>query len=335
MTPVVSVVLPCRDAEATLAECIASLDAQTLGAYEVIAVDDASSDGTRPMLDAWAARDSRVRVIEPSGEGLVPALRAGTDAARAALIARMDADDVADSTRLEEQLGFLTEHRGLAACGTGVEYFPRDQMGSGLERYERWINSLRTPAEIRRDLLVECPIAHPTLMIRKTVLDAVGGYRDEGWPEDYDLILRLHLAGLRCANLHAVLLAWRVTATRLSDRAPQYDADAFRRCRVHFLRHGFLPPSRPIVVWGAGRVGKAVARELIRQGIQPAAFIDLDPRKIGQEMHGARVLGAGELDEAPDAYFLVAVGTPGARGEIRDALEAAGRREIEDFRAVA
>ena len=89
------------------------------------------------------------------------------------------------------------------------------------------------------------------------------------------------------------------------------------------------------MVWGAGKVGKALARELIRQDVPPAAFIDLDPRKIGQEIHGAPVLGADDLDEISDAYFLVAVGTPGARQEIRDALDAASRTELADYRAVA
>lgn len=335
MKAAVSVVLPCRDAELTLPECIASLEGQTLEAFEVVAVDDASTDGTRALLDEWAERDPRVRVIEAGGGGLVPALRAGTAAVRTALIARMDADDIAHPARLREQVDFMAARRDLAACGTGVEYFPRERMRSGLERYERWINSLRAPAEIQRDLLVECPIAHPTLAIRRSVLEGLGGYRDEGWPEDYDLLLRLHLAGMRCANLPSVLLRWRVSDRRLSGSAPQYDAAAFRRCRVHFLRAGFLPPRRPLVVWGAGKVGKALARELIRQDVRPAAFIDLDPRKIGQEIHEAPVLGAGELDRVESAYFLVAVGTPGARQEIRDALTAAGRTELEDYRAVA
>ena len=330
MAPSVSVVLPCRDAEATLPECVASLEAQTLDRFEVVAVDDGSMDGTRLLLEEWRDRDSRVRLIEAGGVGLVAALRAGSAAAVSGLIARMDADDVAHPGRLAEQVEFMEAHRDIAACGTGIEFFPRERLRSGFERYERWINSLRTPDEIQRDLMVECPIAHPTLAIRRSVLAGLGGYRDQGWPEDYDLILRLHLAGLRCANLPGALLRWRVSDRRLSATAPQYAASAFRRCRVHFLRSGFLPGDRPLVVWGAGKVGKALARELVRQGVPPAALLDLDRRKIGQKIHGAPVLDAADLDRIPGAYYLVAVGTPGARQEIRAALEAAGRTELTD-----
>jgi glycosyltransferase involved in cell wall biosynthesis len=335
MPPAISIVLPCRDAEATLPECIASLDAQTTDAFEVLAVDDASRDRSRKLLEAWARRDPRVRILDAGGAGLVEALRSGISAARGPLIARMDADDTAHPNRLRAQSRLMADQRALAACGTGVEYFPRDRLGSGLRRYESWLNSLRSPDRIRRDLLVECPVAHPTLMIRRSVLNGLGGYRDQGWPEDYDLILRLHLAGMSCANLPEVLLRWRISERRLSRRAPEYDAAAFRRCRVHFLRHGLMPADRPVVVWGAGRVGKALAREMIRQGRDPAAFIDLDPRKIGQDIHGAPVLGPEELDSVSDAYFLIAVGTPGARREIREALEEAGRVELDDYRAVA
>lgn len=353
--PTISVILPCRDAARWLPACIGSLERQTARDFEVLAVDDGSTDETRSLLEAWLARDERVRVLRTGGTGLVAALRRAVEEARGTLWARMDADDVAHPDRLQAQRCFLMDRPDLAGCGTGVRYFPRHSLGSGYRRYESWLNSLHDPRELARDLFVECPIAHPTLMLRAEAYRKVGGYRDVGWPEDYDLILRLHREGLRMANLPRVLLQWRVWPGRLSAQSPVYSPESFLRCKVHHLMRGYLAAGRPVIVWGAGRVGKRLARELRSQGCQPAAFVELDPRKIGQQMHGARVLSpeelgrlwkaggfpcgsrdclaAGQAAERP--YVLVAVGTPGARQEIRQALCRLGMREGTDFRAAA
>jgi glycosyltransferase involved in cell wall biosynthesis len=317
--PRVSVLLPCRDASRWLDACLDSLGSQTLSGIEVLAVDDGSTDDTLPRLRARARTDPRLRVFESGGAGLVAALEVAARMASAPLLARMDADDLAHPERLARQAAL----------------FPATAVGPGYRRYERWLNALRAPADIARDLFVECPVAHPTLMIRRPVLEALGGYRDAGWPEDYDLLLRLHAAGLRAANLPEVLLRWRVRPDRHSLRSERYAPAAFRRCKVHFLRAAFLPGERPVAVWGAGRVGKPLARELIRQGTPIAAFVDLDPRKVGQEIHGAPVLAPDEAASRRNDYVLAAVGSPGAREEIRAALVAFGRREIRDFRVCA
>jgi glycosyltransferase involved in cell wall biosynthesis len=344
--PGVSVLLPCRDVAAWLPECIDSLEAQSLRDFEVLAVNDGSTDDTGAILLRWSGLDDRVRYLETAGlagaevpaGGLVPALKLAAAAARAPLLARMDGDDVAEPRRLELQRDLLAARRDLAACGTAVELFPRTEAGDGYQRYEAWLNGLAGPEDLARDLFVECPLAHPTLMIRRAVFSALGGYRDPGWPEDYDLILRLHAAGMRAANLDRRLLRWRVRPDRHSLSSERYTAAAFRRCKVHFLDRAFLPSRRPIVVWGAGKVGKPLARELIEQGLMVSSFVDLDRRKIGQEIHGAPVLdpaGFEALLQDTDPYVLAAVGSPGARAEIREALDALGRREIDDYRMCA
>lgn len=340
--PRVSVMLPCRDEEAFLPACVESLEGQTLREFEVIAVDDGSVDGSRPILEAWADRDRRVRVLEGGGRGVAAAAQRAADAARAPLLARMDGDDVAHPERLERQAAFLDRRRELAACGAGVRYVPEEAEGAGYRRYRRWLNELRSPGEVLRDLLVECPVASPTLMIRRSALRGLGGHRDAGWPEDYDLLLRLHLAGMRAANLPAVLHRWRLHEDSLSRTDPAYSPAAFLRCKVHFLVAGFLPAGRPPVVWGAGEVGKPLARALAEAGRPPAAFVDLDPRKIGQQIAGAPVLSPdgfarrwAEPGGEGDAYVLGAVGARGAREEIRGALEATGRVELRDYRMVA
>lgn len=333
--PRVTVVLPCRDAAARLPEAIASLEAQTFRDFEVIAVDDGSEDETFALLYAWARRDGRVRVLRSPVRGVVGALAAGVAAAHGELVARMDADDVADPTRLERQVALLDARPGIAACGTGVRYFPEDLVRDGARRYERWLNALVEPEQIERDLFVECPIAHPTLVVRRSALLGVGGYRDLGWPEDYDLVLRLWAAGYRMANVPDVLLHWREGADRASRTDPRYSPDAFRRCKVGFLRRTLLPGRAGAVVWGAGPVGKAFARELLAQHVPLLAFVDLDPRKIGQTIHGAPVVAPSGLDRFPGAFTLAAVGQPGARDDIRGELDRMGYVELRDYCAVA
>ncbi|WP_419950742.1 glycosyltransferase [Candidatus Palauibacter sp.] len=336
--PRVSVLLPCRDAEPFLADCIASLGAQSERRFEVLALDDGSTDGTGSLLDAWAGRDPRVRLVDGGGSGVVAALRRLSREARAPIIARMDADDIARPGRFAAQLRLLAEHPGTAACGTGVRYFPRPAPGSGYRRYEAWLNGLAGPAAIERDLFVECPIAHPTLMVRRAAFEAVGGYRETDGPEDYDLILRLAAAGHGLANVPETLHEWRLGSHRLSERSSRYAPEAFRRLKAAFLSAGRLPPGRPLVIWGAGRVGKAFARTWLESDGTFDAFVDLDPRKIGQNIHGATVIRPADLATfgAPARpYVLLAVGTPGARDEIREALGGLNFKEIVDYRAVA
>ena len=343
--PSLSVLLPCRNAAEWLPDCVASLETQTRDDFEVVAVDDGSTDETGALLNEWADRDHRVRVlasgragVPPAAGGLVAALRLAVERSTAPLLARMDADDVAHPDRIEKQLAYMAARRDLAACGTGVELFPAPRLGTGYRRYGRWLNSLNDPERLERDLFVECPIAHPTLVVRRSAFLATGGYRDAGWPEDYDLILRLYAAGMRASNLAEPLVRWRVRTDRHSLTSDRYSPAAFRRCKCHFLVEAFLPASRPLVVWGAGKVGKPLALELARQGRPIEAFVDLDPRKIGQQVHGAPVLdpeGFAALLRGAHPYVLAAVGSPGARAEIRGALEALGCAELQDYRVCA
>ena len=333
-SPVVSVLLPCRDAEDTLDEALASLVAQTFTDLEIIAVDDGSTDRTAAVLAAWAARHPRIRVLRTPPAGIVAALNAAAAVAEGALLARMDADDVALPGRLAAQVAWLDAHPEVAVCGTQVRYVPREAVKDGARRYERWVNGVVEVDAIARDLFVECPLPHPTLVMRREAFVGVGGYRERGWPEDYDLVLRLTGAGQMLGKVPEVLLHWRERPDRLSHASPVYGADAFQRCRAHFLGP-LRVRGRRVVVWGAGPVGKGMARALQAEGHEVAAFVELDARKVGQTIHGAPVVGPDAINTYRGCYTVAAVGQPGAREEIRVALLAAGWIEVEEFCAVA
>jgi hypothetical protein len=235
--------------------------------------------------------------------------------------------------RFERQVKFLEQHPGIAACGTGIRYFPRAIVRDGARRYEEWINGVVTPDEIDREIFVECPIPHPTLVLRRAAFEQIGGYRDNEWPEDYDLIFRLWEADLRFGKVPEVLLEWRESPARLSRTDSRYDETAFRDCKVRFLEKRIA--GRRVVVCGAGPVGKAFALALQREGQTVAAFVDLDPRKIGQIIHGAPVIPQDRVLEYRDCYLLAAVGSSKGRGEVREFLRAQGFNEPEEFCAVA
>jgi glycosyltransferase involved in cell wall biosynthesis len=324
-----------RDGAEHLHECIASLDAQTLADFEVLVVDDGSADATPEALESWAARDGRVRVLRQPRLGLVAALEAARNVAQGRYLARMDADDVAAPERLGRQLALMEERTDLVGCGCRIRYFPDELVQGGALRYQRWINALLTPEDIERDLFVECPLAHPTFFLRADAVESVGGYREHGWPEDYDLVLRLWEAGGRFAKSPDTLLAWREGASRLSRVDARYGEEAFRRVKVHFLKRTLLAGRSGAVVWGAGPTGKAFAQTLLAEQVPVLAFVELDPRKIGQTIHGAPVISPSDVERYRVGLCLAAVGQPGAREDIRQTLRGMGWSEMIDFVAVA
>jgi glycosyltransferase involved in cell wall biosynthesis len=331
--PEVSILLPVRNEERFLPAALASLLRQTLESWELVAVDDGSTDATPDILAAVARRDARVKVLLSPQRGLVPALNAGLAACRAPLVARMDGDDIAHPRRLELQQAFMAANPkvGLVACA--FRHFPRQRLGAGMLAYEAWQNSLTSHETIIRDLFVESPFVHPGVMFRRETVERVGGYRNLGWPEDYDLWLRLAAAGISFARLAQPLLFWRERPERATRTMDEYTATAFRACKVHHLKRSFLRNVAEITLAGAGLEGRAWCRALALEGVRVSRWVDVDPRKIGRTLHGAPVVGAGEVT-SNGGKMLITVGTRGARDGLRAWASGAGFVEGEDFLCV-
>lgn len=330
--PAISVVLPVRDGGPLLARAVQSILGQTLGALELIVVDDGSRDRA---VAALCRDDQRLRVVRSPGRGLVAALNHGLRLARAPLLARMDADDWSHPRRLQVQAEFLRGNPRIAVAGTQVRVIHADGTpGAGYLIYENWINGLTTPEAIAREIFVESPIPHPSAMIRTTVLREAGGYRVTDWAEDYDLWLRLHGAGHRFGKPLGVLLEWRDYPARTSRTDPTYGIDRFIRAKAHFLARGPLR-DRSSVIWGAGPTGATLCDALLAEGARVEGFFDIDRRKIGGRKRGRPVWPASALQRAADRMIVAAVGARGARADIRATLNRAGRREGDDYLCAA
>lgn len=332
--PVVSILLPVRNEQRYLPAALDSLFRQTLTSWELVAVDDGSTDGTPEILAEAARRDPRVRVLRSGERGLVPALNLGLKACRSFLVARMDGDDVCHPRRLELQEVFLSENPAIGLVACGFRHIPRTGLGKGMLAYEQWQNSLTSHDHILRDLFVESPFVHPSVMFRRDVVLSMGGYRDTGWAEDYDLWLRLAAAGIRFSRLPQTLFFWRERPERATRTLPEYTAMAFRKCKAHHLTQGFLAGVREVTLAGAGLEGRAWYRALREEQIRVGRWVDVDPRKIGRLLHGAPVSGTDELIAEEGGKMLVTVGTRGARDQVREWAYSAGFVEGEDFLCV-
>jgi GT2 family glycosyltransferase len=335
----VSVLLPVRDAAATLPEALASVLASRGVALEVVCVDDGSQDATPALLAEAARADARVRVLRTPPRGIVAALATGLAAARAPLVARMDADDEMHPERLAAQCALLDARPEVALAGCGVEAFRDGGLGAGWRIYADWVNGIRTHEAIEREAFVECPVPHPTWTFRRDVVAALGGYRERPWPEDLDLLYRLLASGARMAKVPRVLHRWRDHPARLSRRDPRYSREAFARAKAHFLPR--LHPMPAAVVWGAGKTGRRFARLLACERLATRAFLDIHPARIGARWRGIPILSPAELParapgwRAEGLRVLGAVASRGARREIRAELTASGLHEGTDFLLVA
>jgi glycosyltransferase involved in cell wall biosynthesis len=329
------VLLPVRDSEATLPSCLRSLSRQSLPDHEVVAVDDGSRDRSLEVLRAFAALDPRVRVTGTPPRGIAPALNTALSVAQGDFVARMDADDEAHPERLRIQAASLETEGRTEVLGCRVHLIGSSSYANGgMQRYVSWLNGLIDHDAIVRDLFVESPLAHPSVMMRRSTLLSLRGYREFSGPEDYDLWLRAHALGLRFSKVPEVLVSWRDTPGRLSRCDPRYAPERFRALKLSALETGLLKGRRGVVLWGAGPVGKGWSRALSRRGHQVLAFVEVDRRKIGQVIHGAPVLSVAQA-LIPEALHLAAVGQPGARAAIRHEAAGLGLVEGRDLIAVA
>lgn len=336
-SPLVSVVLPTFNAGKTVARAIASVRAQTFTDWELIAVDDGSTDDTAEVLRACAAAEPRVRVIERRHEGLVPALNAGLAAARGAFIARMDADDESLPERLIEQVAFLCApaHAAVGLVSCLVEFGGEGRANEGYARHVDWINSLVTPEQVALNRFIESPLAHPSVMFRRELVERLGGYRDGTFPEDYELWLRWMDVGVRMAKVPRVLLRWADSPGRLSRTDQRYSPEAFFRMKAEWIAREVkrVGGGRNVWVWGAGRPTRKRAAWLELHGVAIAGYIDVDAKKVTAALGGTGrpVITPDEVPAPDRAFVLGYVGTRGAREYDRAVLSARGYVEGRDF----
>jgi glycosyltransferase involved in cell wall biosynthesis len=330
MPPEVSVILPFYNAEKTLVAAVESILRQTFPNFELLLIDNNSTDISKSIAQKFAEKDSRIRLLQEMKQGVAHAMNCGLENARGQFVARMDADDISLPERLEKQVAFLNGYPEIGLLGCEVKYIAHEKNTAGFKRFVKWVNSFHSPEEIERNHFVEIPVVNPTIMFRKEIYEKWGGCSQGDFPEDYEMQLRYLEAGVKMAKLPEPLLEWHDSSSRLTRTDDRYSTDAFFRTKAAYFKKWSEKQNRfhpDIWVWGAGRKTRQRAKLLEKEGLKIRGFIDIVKGKTTEKttLHFTEIPDPGQL------FIVPMVTKTGARELIQSYLQKAGYAERTDF----
>jgi len=327
----VSVILPFYQVSSTaFDDAIRSIAEQSLHDWELILVDNNADAKARSVAATWGTRDDRIRVVSEPVQGIAYALNRGLLEARYDLIARMDADDFSHPTRLEKQVAYLNNHSEIAVVSTQTAFESELDQSEGYDWFVQWQNGIITPGAHFLARFTESPLAHPTVMFRKFLIERYGPYSTENVPEDYELWLRWFDAGVRFYKIPEPLLIWKDHPQRLSRNHPNYSTEAFWIVKCRYLaawinRSG--QPDKKIVICGAGKLPRLRAVLLESHGIEIYGFTDVKMR----QPDGIHFIPLPKLT-VPEAWLLLCFISKRGVGEaVARHFSAIGFEEGKDF----
>ena len=335
-TPLVSIILPFYNAEKYLGECLNSIIAQTYKGWELIAIDDHSSDDSINIVRSFSRSDERIKIFSNPGQGIVDALNYGIEHSQGLLIARIDADDIMTKQRISRQVGHLRENPHLGMVASLVHHFPpASEKRNGYSLYVDWTNRLLTHEDHFFYRFVESPVAHPSVMFRRELIHHYGSYKNGPFPEDYELWLRWMEEGVKIEKTPEVLLHWRDHPNRLSRTSKHYSHFAFQQTKAKYLKryldHLIRFDGRKLFCWGAGRVARKFYSLWKEYEVSISAFIEVDPKKIGGQVGGIPIISHLDIPNNEQCFVLILTGARNARTQIRQFLEQRGHRLGDDF----
>ncbi len=328
--PLVSILIPFKNTESFLSQCLNSIVEQEYRNWEVLAVNDKSSDGSRNLVNSYAKNDQRIQLFDNEGSGIIEALRTAYKHSKGEFITRMDSDDIMTAEKLKVMVEALLNHgEGHVALGQ-VRYFSHRGISNGYERYEKWLNSLTETGNNYSEIYKECVIPSPCWMVHKDDLDLCGAFSPNLYPEDYDLTFRFYANGLKCIPSSKLLHLWRDYDTRTSRTSEHYAQNYFLQIKLHYFLKLNYDPKRPLTVWGAGAKGKEIARALLEQNINFYWVCD-NPRKIGKHIYEKEMFHFGKLNELPNAQSIISVANADAQTYIKKFFTGLDHKPMKDY----
>ncbi|MBC8768882.1 glycosyltransferase family 2 protein [Arenibacter sp. BSSL-BM3] len=326
----ISILIPFKDTEEFLPDCIQSIIDQTYDDWEILAVNDNSTDNSLKIMHSYAKRDIRIKVLENEGKGIIEALRTAYSRSKSTFITRMDSDDLMSRNKLETMVNALEIHgEGYVALGK-VKYFSKEGVGGGYKGYEKWLNRLTEQGTNYSEIYKECVIPSPCWMVFRNDLDKVGSFLSDRYPEDYDLAFRFYEQGLKCIPSNEILHHWRDYSYRTSRTSEHYAQNYFLDIKLYYFLKLDHNNQRPFVLWGAGNKGKKLAKNLIGQDID-FTWVCNNTNKIGLDIYDKKMHHYLELNKLQQPQIIITVANSEAQEFIREYLLGKGKNPVKDY----
>lgn len=263
----ISVLMPVHNAVPFLDETIESVLLQTFKNWELIVVDDFSTDRSSEIVLRYAARDSRVRLLSNKKKGIVYALDLAFQHSLGMYITRMDADDLMPENKLMHLLS-LIKQEGRNSVVTGkVNYFSVTAVSEGYKRYENWLNSLVDQQNFNQNIFRECTVASPNWMVDRSCFENDIVLAELNYPEDYDLVFKWYRKGYKFTGIPEVTHFWREHPARLSRNSELYQQRSFFEMKTRYFLELVYQEPESIQLVGAGKKGKLVAEQLTNASV--------------------------------------------------------------------
>lgn len=326
----ISVLMPVKNTAIFLEACLNSILQQTEKHWELIAIEDHSSDESWSILQRFAKKDKRIKALQNTGNGIIDALKLAYKNSSGELITRMDSDDIMLPEKLAVLKNQLTQN-GVGHLATGqVQYFSADGLGDGYKKYQNWLNGLTAKGNNFKEIYKECVIPSPCWMLHRADMDKCQAFLPNRYPEDYDLCFRFYENSFKVIPNDQVLHQWRDYPNRTSRTDKNYADNRFLDLKVHYFLKLEQDKKRPLVLWGAGKKGKLIARQLIAAKVN-FHWVCNNDKKIGKDIYGKVLLPFNVLQKWEEPQIIISVAGDLAQGEILSYLQNKQVKAGEDY----
>jgi glycosyltransferase involved in cell wall biosynthesis len=329
-TPLVSILIPFKNTVKFLPECIQSITNQTYTNWELLIVDDNSTDMSFSIVEGFANTDFRIKLLKNNGNGIIDALRLALNKSKGELITRMDSDDIMLPNKLEVLSTNLIKYGKNHLAVGNVKYFSEDGIGDGYAKYELWLNRLTQIGSNYTEIYKECVIPSPCWMAFKDDLLACDGFNPNRYPEDYDLAFRFYKNNLKCIPCDTVLHYWRDYDIRTSRTHEHYAENHFIALKLHYFLELNYIKEKALTIWGAGNKGKVLAKALVKNGI-PFHWICDNPNKIGRDIYGQELKPFQFLEGIQNPQSIITVANENSQNQIKVYLKKQNMKPMKDY----